>query len=324
MDRTLILATKNGVCLCEREGERWVVAHRALEDHQATAVLSQDGNVLAGTREGIWASKDRGSSWRRSSDGLVHKHIRSLASYPGVGDLTFAGTEPAGIFVSYDGGQLWRTCPEVAQMREQYHWSLPYSPQAGCVRGFAFHSQRAYAAVEDGAVLVSDDGGENWKLAPGSRGPADHSPTAGNVHSDVHSIYTHPSTAQFVLAPTGGGLYRSQDGGETWQLLYRCYTRAAWVSPQDPNHIVFGPASSVDQDGRIEVSRDGGATWISTPSSKPMPWKDHMVEKFLQVEDSLLAVLSNGELLEAPLATLEWSPVVLEAGWIMDVELLRG
>ena len=35
-----------------------------------------------------------------------------------------------------------------------------------------------------------------------------------------------------------------------------------------------------------------------------------MVERFVQVADELFAVLSNGELLAAPLATLEWRRVL--------------
>jgi hypothetical protein len=35
-----------------------------------------------------------------------------------------------------------------------------------------------------------------------------------------------------------------------------------------------------------------------------------MVERFAQVGDELLAVLSNGELIAAPLASLEWKRVL--------------
>jgi hypothetical protein len=39
-------------------------------------------------------------------------------------------------------------------------------------------------------------------------------------------------------------------------------------------------------------------------------WPRHMVERFVQVEDELLAVLSNGQLLAAPLETLVWRPLL--------------
>ena len=37
-----------------------------------------------------------------------------------------------------------------------------------------------------------------------------------------------------------------------------------------------------------------------------------MVERFAQIGDELMAVLSNGELIAAPLATLEWRRIVPE------------
>jgi hypothetical protein len=44
-----------------------------------------------------------------------------------------------------------------------------------------------------------------------------------------------------------------------------------------------------------------------------------MVERFAQVGHELLAVLSNGDLLAAPLATLEWRPILVDAGWVRAV-----
>ena len=103
---------------------------------------------------------------------------------------------------------------EVAHPRDGHHWFLPYSPEAGCVRGFAVHGERVYAAAEVGGVVRSDDGGQTWRLAHGSDGqPAFGEPRWPLVHPDVHSIEVHPSSPDLVLAATGGGLYRSQDGG---------------------------------------------------------------------------------------------------------------
>ena len=81
-----------------------------------------------------------------------------------------------------------------------------------------------------------------------------------------------------------------------------------WIDPDDSDHIIFGPAESVDSNGRIEETRDGGRTW--TPAGLQTPWRNHMVERFAQAGDELLAVLSNGELISAPLASLEWKRVL--------------
>jgi hypothetical protein len=68
----------------------------------------------------------------------------------------------------------------------------------------------------------------------------------------------------------------------------------------------------VDSHGRIEESHDGGQTWQVTSDGLHVPWRRHMVERFEQVGDELFAVLSNGELLVAPLASLQWKRVLRE------------
>ncbi len=311
----LILATEQGVSVLERSGGGWVERARGLEDRVVTSVIAREGVILAGTTRGVFRSDDLGKSWREAGRGLVLPHVRWLAFHAGVSDLEFAGTEPAGIFVSHDGGDSWRECLEVAALRDRHRWSLPYSPEAGCVRGFAFNGARGYAAVEVGGVLRSDDSGETWGLAAGSTGSPDlEGPPSPYIYPDVHSIAVHPSSADLVFAPTGDGFFRSADGGATWECLYECYVRAAWVDPVDPAHVVLGPADGVDRSGRIEVTRDGGRTWAPASDGLAVPWSNHMVERFSQVGDLLFAVLSNGELLFAPVETLQWQPLTRHAG----------
>jgi photosystem II stability/assembly factor-like uncharacterized protein len=250
--------------------------------------------------------------------------VRWLAYHPDISDFEVAGTEPAGIFVSRDGGATWRECPEVGQLRDQHRWFLPYSPLAGCVRGFALHGRRAYAAVEVGGVLRSDDEAQNWRLVPGSDGNPDlDGPPEPFIYPDLHSIHVHASSADLVYAPTGGGFYRSDDGGATWACLYECYCRAVWVDPADPGHLVLGPADGVDRRGRIEESRDGGRTWRPASGGLRVPWPSHMVERFAQAGPDLLAVLSNGELLSTRLGAWQWERILPHAGsanaaFIMD------
>jgi photosystem II stability/assembly factor-like uncharacterized protein len=307
----LLLATEQGLLICEHNGDAWHESLRGLVDQHVTSVIAREGVILAGTENGIFRSEDEGGTWTEASNGLTARHVRWMAYHPDISDLEFAGTEPANIFVSHDGGDSWRACAEVAQLRDQFGWSLPYSPEAGCVRGFTFHGARVYAAVEVGGVLVSDDRGETWRLADGSDGNPDlEGPPEPFVYPDVHSLEVHPSSPDFVYAPTGGGFYRSSDGGKTWKLFYDCYCRAVWVDPQNPDHIILGPADGVDRNGRIEESRDGGRTWSMASSRLQVPWRRGMVERFFQAGEELFAVLSNGQLLSAPLSALEWKRVL--------------
>jgi photosystem II stability/assembly factor-like uncharacterized protein len=319
----LILATQKGVVVCEREGSDWTEASSGLVDKDVTSVTAHEGVVLAGTTKGIFRSDDVGQTWQDISNGLTVQHIRWIAFHPDASHLVLTGTEPANIFVSHDSGDSWRACPEVAQLRDQLRWSLPYSPEAGCVRGFAFHGSRGYAAVEVGGVLISEDTGETWRLAEGSDGKPDlQGPPKPFVYPDVHSLEVHPSSPDLVYAPTGGGFYRSNDGGKTWNLFYDCYCRAVWVDPTHPDHLILGPADGVDRNGRIEESRDGGETWSPASNGLQVPWRRGMVERFFQANDELLAILSTGQLLSTSLSNIEWNRILPGIGNINAITVI--
>ncbi|MBK8901158.1 MAG: hypothetical protein IPM53_08245 [Anaerolineaceae bacterium] len=305
----LFLATENGVWLAQPDGDSWKLEKRGLDGRIVTSIMAREGVILAGTTDGIFRSDDRGASWFEQSYGLSQRHVRWLAFHPDISDLEFAGTEPAALFVSQDGGESWVERPEVAELRDEFGWWLPYSPEAGCVRGFAFHGQHAFAAVEVGGLLRSDDGGDSWQLAEGSNGrPQFGRPADGLIHPDVHSIAVHPSSHRLLYAPTGGGFYRSTDGGASWQGAYLdCYARAVWVNPANSEELVLGPAEDASgRNGRIEHSTDGGQTWrrLTEPQNRSM------VERFVAVEDHLFAVMSNGALWHSPLPQQNWTPIL--------------
>jgi len=307
----LLLATEQGLVICEHDDDGWRESERGLKEHQVTSLIAREGVILAGTTKGVFRSDDEGQTLVEASNGLTTRHIRWMAYHPDISNLAFAGTEPAGIFVSHDSGGSWRACPEVADLRVKHKWFLPYSPEAGCVRGFAFHKSRVYAAVEVGGALVSDDKGETWKLVDGSDGKPDlEGSPEPFIYPDVHSIEVHSSSRDLVYAPTGGGFYRSDDGGKTWKLLYDCYCRAVWVDPNDSEHLILSPADGVDRNGRIEESKDGGESWSMASKGLQVPWQRGMVERFHQVNNELFAVLSNGQLLSKALSKLEWHRIL--------------
>jgi hypothetical protein len=316
MAKRLFVATTEGLFVARRSGSGWSGVERALSGLPVTSVAACEGLVLAGTKDGIWRSVDGGKEWTEASTNLAIRHVRwldcSTASLP----LALAGTEPAAIFVSRDGANSWTACPEVEKMRDQFGWFLPYSPEAGCVRGFAVFSfgaelARLFAAVEVGGALISNNSGNNWQLVEGSDGNPDMDRSLGNlIHPDVHSIEVRSSSPDRVTAATGGGLYRSGDCGRNWKCLYPCYCRAVWVDPDDSQHIIFGPADGVSRNGRIEESRDGGQTWQSAVEGLDVPWPQHMAERFYQAEGQLLAVLSNGQLWSTRLKKVKWHHIL--------------
>ncbi len=321
----LFLATGDGIFTARRAGSGWSMASKALRGRAFTSMTACEGLVLAGTQDGIWRSADGGKNWIEADTDLAIRHVRWLACSTGGLPFVLAGTEPAAIFVSHDGAKTWTACPEVEKLRDQSGWFLPYSPEAGCVRGFAVFSfgaerARVFAAVEVGGVLISNNRGNSWQLVEGSDGSPDMDRTLGTlIHPDVHSIEVHPSSPDLVTAATGGGLYRSDDCGRNWKCLYPCYCRAVWVDPDDAQHIIFGPADGVSRNGRIEESRDGGETWQPAARGLEVPWPQHMVERFCQADGQLLAVLSNGELWATELKAIKWRQILPEIKGVTSV-----
>ena len=321
----LYIATAIGLFIATQTDGQWNVVRHTLEDHSLTSIAVAGGVIVAGTRDGIWRSTDNGQTWTESNRNLAIRYVRWMTSSATPSAAILVGTEPAGIFVSHDGGVTWTPNPEVGVLRDRDGWCLPYSPNAGCGRGCAIavsgpKGDRVYAAAEVGGVLVSDDKGDTWQLVEGSDGKPDLNREFGTmVHPDVHSIAVHPTSSDIVAAATGGGLYRSMDGGRTWKNLYDCYIRAMWVDPNDAQHIIAGPADGVSRNGRIEESLDGGRNWKPASEGMKVPWPRHMVERFIQVGDHLFAVLSNGELRLKPMKEVRWKRVLPEIARIKAI-----
>lgn len=316
-EHEIYVSAKDGLFLSRGEGDEWSVFGHLLKGHQLTCVASWKGRILAGTREGVLLSDDGGQSWRESSEGLKIPHIRCIAHHYIVPGLVFAGTEPAGIYVSRDGGTTWEGRREVEILRDRMGWHLPYSPEAGCVRSFASEGRRIYAAAEVGGILRSDDEGDTWYLIGGENQTA---APRGTGADDVHSVVMPGSgSGEFIYAATGGGLYFSSDGGRSWESLYDCYCRAVWVDPEDPGVLVFSPATKRGWLGSIARSNDSGRTWHDAGKGAETPWPGKMIERFCQIGESLVALRSDGVLFSSPVGTQQWDPILEEIKNVSDV-----
>ena len=322
MSISILAATDYGVLTLNQDNGNWTEDNSSMQDSSFTSIAtSPDGSILAGTRQGLYLSIDCGRNWMDANQGLSQLHIRSLAFHPDDQSLAYAGTEPAAIFFSKDGGKSWQESLEVAKLRDQNRWYLPYSPEAGCIRGFAFSNSRGYAAVEVGGMLISNNYGENWQLTQDQNNLY---PESGQIHADVHRVFIKPEAPNYVIAPTGGGFFISKNKGQKWDLIHRAYSRSVWMDPNNPDHFILGPADGPDRNGRIEWTSDGGVTWKTMDARLETPWPRTMVEHFNQVEDQLFAVLSNGRLIYSTLDEISWKTALPESKKVRAIAVLTG
>ncbi len=287
------LGTDRGVVVYRQTGDgTWREVRHGLAGHAVTALATWPENgspILAGTTEGIFRSDDAGQTWVPASTGPVVGHIRALAVQPALPGLAYAGTEPAAVFHTDCGGERWEELQAVRALPGARDWYLPYSPEAGAVRSFALAGERIWAAVEVGGVIRSNDGGHTWTIF------------GNGVHEDVHWVELHPGNPDTLFAATGGGLYRSRNGGQSWDELWDDYTRAVWIDPDEPRTVLAGPALGIGRQGRIVRSADGGDTWELASDGLRVPMAD-MVERFAFSRarpSELFAITSRGEVLQA-------------------------
>jgi photosystem II stability/assembly factor-like uncharacterized protein len=140
---------------------------------------------------------------------------------------------------------------------------IPLGPDGGDVRSLSYDRQtpaRIYLGTSSGQLFVSNDDGGSWTrfahLGSGDDYVLDHvqmDPNSGTIYVSAWSVEQET-----------GDLFRSSDGGRTWQTLPGMHgksIRAMALAPSDPRIMIVGALDGVFR------SRDGGNTWerISPP-----------------------------------------------------------
>ena len=236
-----------GVYKTEDSGRHWRMINSGLPNYAVYSLAVAPGVpnlVYAGTTGGVSRSADGGEHWQALPEtgrlGITAergKSVRALAVDPVNGSVVYAGTPTGKIFKTTDGGQTWR---QVYECRP-----------AGSVSAVAVSPRRAstvLGATTQGVVL-SRDGGMTWNKVPG----------LGNATS-VAASATDPD----ILYAAAGGLYKSVDGGETWNACGagidpKTLVVDVAVSPKDAQAVSC--IASTDWSGHFYTSGDGGKTW---------------------------------------------------------------
>jgi hypothetical protein len=273
--------------------------------------------ILAGSYgNGLFRSEDDGRNWTVITVGLTAHAFRTIVPDPLNSGAILAGTEPARVFRSQDGGLIWSELDGIRSLSGYEDWYLPYSLRAGALRNIYAPpgGKRMLASVEVGGLLNYQAWGSVWSYIPVYSDP------------DIHHITGHPDDPDLLYvsigwagpknerrppdAPKLGGVARSRDGGKSWEKFHTDYTRATIIPPSRPDLVLSGPALEVGAQGRIEVSADGGDTWQPAGDGIENPMND-MVELFLAAPDnSIWAIRANGGLIRAEPGEWIWQSVL--------------
>jgi len=229
------------------------------------------GPAWCGTEDGgLFRSDDGGRTWRAA--GLAGQHVTAVAVSPARPDRVWAGTEPSAVWRSDDAGGDWKRADGLLDLPSSPEWSFPPKPETHHVRWIACHPadpDRAWFAIEAGALVSTTDGGRTWReRVPG--GPY-----------DTHELAIHPAEPDLLRVAAGDGYFESGDGGRTWASheagLEVTYLRSVAVSPADPSVVVVSASSrprtayvAGHADGRLFRRAGAGAwEWIRTGWPEP-------------------------------------------------------
>jgi hypothetical protein len=299
----LLVGTSKGAFILRSRPDRstWEVAGPYFHG-QAIYSMAYDARqgrhrLWASTHSPVWgallrSSDDFGKTWTNpleanikfpADSGLSLKNIWqiSIGRENELGKL-YCGVEPAALFESCDGGECWSLVRGLFDHPHRPRWV----PGNG---GLCLHTilldpannQRMYVAISAGGVYRTDDAGRSWQarnsgirvvFAP------ERNPEFGQC---VHKMVSHPSRAERLFLQNHWGLYRSNDGAESWQDIANGvpsdFGFPMVMHPHDPDCVYILPVESDEfrctPDERLRVYRtqNAGASW--EPLTRGLPQK---------------------------------------------------
>ena len=238
---------------------------------------------------GVWKTSDAGVSWNNISDkwfntGSVGAIAVSLSDdnviYVGMGehcvrDVTVSHGD--GVYKSTDSGASWRNIGLAATRHISKVLVHPTNPDLVYVGA----QGTPWGASDDRGVYRSMDGGQNWErvlYVNELTGVNDLVMDPHNPRILYAAMWEHRRKPWHGYQMTSGGpgsaLYKSTDGGDTWQQLKKGFPDAVGkfgiaVSPADSDRVYALVEAAPDKSG-VYVSDDAGASWRQVN-------KDHVV-----------------------------------------------
>lgn len=225
---------------------------------------------------GVWKSENGGRDWKPIFDDENTNSIGSIAVAPSDPNVIYVGTGEAnmrgnvafgtGIFRSTDAGrtwtQVWKTHGQIGTMAVD-----PKNPDIA----FAAVFGSPFGPGKERGVYRTTDGGKHWQnvLFKDERtGASDVAFDPNNpriLFAGLWQALRQPW--KFTSGGPGSGLYRSEDGGDTWKQFKpgdKGLPHGDWgkvgvrVAPSDSRRVY---ALIEAEDGGLFRSDDGGASW---------------------------------------------------------------
>jgi photosystem II stability/assembly factor-like uncharacterized protein len=240
------------------------------------AVAPSSPNIVytASDLGGMYKSTNYGDNWTIINKGLVTDAdfaVCSIAIDPQNADVVYIGSgliwgDPTGnyggIFKTVNGGADW----ELVTRKVKFSAMGTYDVEGRLIAVDPTNGNIVYAGSHRDGIFKSTDGGANWSLI-GLAGKYISSVVVDPTNTDT--IYVSSQIAEaypFTKIPpkVTPGIYKSTDGGNTWQTLttdYNVYDLT--IDAQNPQ-ILYVAAFNQG----VFKSTDGGGSWTSkTPAA---------------------------------------------------------